>query len=73
MSRLPLGTRQVVVVGRSDSPDLQEMNRRDVRAATDGGDDVDLIEDDGDHFTVIDPGSDIWVRAADEIVRRLSR
>jgi acetyl esterase/lipase len=64
LERVPVGVRQAVVVGRSESPDLREMSRRYVRAARAAGDDVTLIEDDGDHFTVIDPTSAIWRRTA---------
>ncbi len=71
LEAIPSGVRQVVVVGRSDSPDLREMSRRYVRAARSADDDVELIEDDGDHFSVIDPGSVIWQRAAEALLRRL--
>lgn len=71
MLRLPVGARQLVVVGVSDSPDLREMSRRYVRAAAGSGDTVELIEDDGDHFTVIDPGTRIWQRTAAVITEAL--
>ena len=67
MQRVPIGVQQLVVVGRSDSPDLREMSRRYVAAADAAGDAVELIEDDGDHFTVIDPGSTIWARTVESI------
>lgn len=61
MLRLPVDLRQLVVIGDGDSPDLREMSRRYVRAA---GPRTTLLEDQGDHFSVIDPASVIWQRAA---------
>jgi acetyl esterase/lipase len=72
LERLPVGVPQAVVVGRSESPDLREMSRRYVRAARAAGDDVSLIEDDGDHFSVIDPASAIWQRTAAHVVAVLA-
>ncbi len=72
LERVPTGVPQLVVVGRSDSPDLREMSRRYVRAARGRDDAVELLEDDGDHFTVIDPASAIWRRAAEVLTDRLS-
>ena len=65
------GVPQLVVVGRSDSWDLREMSRRYVRAARAGGDDVELLEAEGDHFSVIEPSSAIWGQTADRIASRL--
>jgi acetyl esterase/lipase len=61
---VPSGVTQLVVVGTSDSVDLLEMSRRYVRAARAANDDVELLEDDGDLFAVIDPASAIWQRTA---------
>jgi acetyl esterase/lipase len=72
LSCLPVGARQLVVIGRSDSPDLREMSRRYVAASTAGGDDISLVEDDGDHFSVIDPTSRLWVRTAEALHEALS-
>jgi acetyl esterase/lipase len=71
LERLPVGVPQAVVVGTAESPDLREMSRRYVRAARAAGDDVALVEADGDHFTVIDPASAIWQRTADLLARSL--
>jgi len=70
--RVPVGTRQLVVVGRDDGADLREMSRRYVRTAREAGDRIELIEDDGDHFTVIDPASRIWARTAGAIAAALA-
>ena len=72
LARVPCDVAQLVVIGRSDSPDLREMSRRYVHAARDGGP-VELIEDDGDHFTVIDPKARIWTRTVDAITRALRK
>jgi acetyl esterase/lipase len=72
MSHPGVGGDQLVVVGRSDSPDLREMSRRYVRAAQASGDTASLLEDEGDHFTVIDPASGLWHRAAAAIQDALS-
>jgi acetyl esterase/lipase len=71
LERLPVGVPQAVVVGRAESPDLREMSRRYVRAARAAGDDVTFVEDDGDHFTVIDPASGIWQRTAARLTEAL--
>lgn len=64
LERLPSGVPQLVVIGRSDSVDLLEMSRRYVRTARVQGDDVTLLEGDGDHFSVINPASGIWEQTA---------
>lgn len=62
-ARLPLGVPQLLVQGRDDDLDLIEINRRYAAAARAAGDPVRHLEQPGDHFAVIDPGSEIW-RAA---------
>ena len=61
---LPLGIQQLVVIGSSDSLDLREMARRYASAAHGAGDDIVLLEVEGDHFDVIDPTSTAWRHTA---------
>jgi acetyl esterase/lipase len=60
LSLLPLRTAQLVVTGRDDSADLNEMSRRYAAAARAAGDAVAVLEGHGDHFTLIDPASAVW-------------
>ncbi|MFI6820079.1 alpha/beta hydrolase [Micromonospora sp. NPDC050187] len=71
MSRLPIGVPQLVVQGRGDDLDLIDFNRRYVATARAVGDDVIHLEQPGDHFSVIDPGSHVWRAAAAEMDRLL--
>ncbi|TKK91568.1 alpha/beta hydrolase [Herbidospora galbida] len=67
MSRLPLGVRQLIVVGADDDLDLLDFNRRYAAGARAAGDDVTYLERPGDHFAVIDPASEIWVSTMTEV------
>lgn len=69
--RLPIGAHQVVVTAQSDSPDLNEMNLRYAAAARDAGDQVTTVHGDGDHFTLIDPRSQLWADTATALTTRL--
>ncbi|MPZ26452.1 MAG: alpha/beta hydrolase fold domain-containing protein [Micromonosporaceae bacterium] len=71
LARLPLGVPQLVVQGRDDDLDLIDLNRRYARAARAAGDEVTHLEQPGDHFAVIDPGSEIWHATATAITSRL--
>ncbi len=55
MTRLPLASPALLVQGSGDGLDLIDINRR--FAAASG---ITLIEQPGDHFDVIAPGSPIW-------------
>ncbi|MFC9552812.1 alpha/beta hydrolase family protein [Rhodococcus sp. NPDC056960] len=70
-ARLPLGVPQLVVCGVDDEPDLLEMSRQYHEAAAATPDDVAALEGPGDHFAVIDPGSDLWRSVAEAIDARL--
>ncbi|AII09380.1 alpha/beta hydrolase family protein [Rhodococcus opacus] len=71
IDRLPLGIPQLVVCAVDDEPDMLEMTRQYHDAAAATPNDVVRIEGPGDHFTVIDPGSEIWRRIAEAIDARI--
>ncbi|WP_432563463.1 alpha/beta hydrolase family protein [Kineococcus sp. SYSU DK003] len=62
LSRLPIGLPVAVVCCRGDDPDLLDASRRFADAARAAGDDVAVLEDEGHHFSVIDPASGVWPR-----------
>ncbi|WP_250036390.1 alpha/beta hydrolase [Paractinoplanes maris] len=68
MARLPLASPALLVQGSGDSLDLVDINRR--FAAASG---VPLLEQAGDHFDVIAPGSPIWAATMAEVDRVISR
>jgi acetyl esterase/lipase len=68
MARLPLAAAVLLVQGDSDSPDLIDINRR--YAAASGR---TLLEQPGDHFDVIAPGSPIWGATMAEVSRIISQ
>ncbi|MFF5181912.1 alpha/beta hydrolase [Micromonospora sp. NPDC000316] len=73
MLRLPLGVPALLVQGTDDSLDLVDTNRRYARAARDAGDDVQHLEQPGDHFAVIDPDAAIWQATMSAVDRRVAR
>ncbi|MFJ4654257.1 alpha/beta hydrolase family protein [Nocardia sp. NPDC088792] len=60
--RLPIGIPQLVVCGRDDDPDLREISNHYALRAAAAGDRVQTLEVSGDHWSVIDPDSEIWCR-----------
>jgi acetyl esterase/lipase len=65
---LPLGGRQLVIIGVNDRPDLVDDNRRYVDQARAAGDDVEFMElPEADHFTVIDPSTLTWLAIAERL------
>jgi len=62
LHRLPIGVPTVIVTAEADNLDLNEMCWRYLDAAAERGDRVEGIQGQGDHFTLIDPGSLIWQR-----------
>nr|WP_269091142.1 alpha/beta hydrolase [Actinopolymorpha cephalotaxi] len=63
IERIPICVPVCCVHGRSDLVVPVGQSRRYVRAAAAAGDHASLVEVDGDHFSLIDPGSPGW-RAA---------
>jgi len=70
--RLPIGLPLAVVCGTRDDPDLVAISRSFAAAARAAGDDVLVVEADGDHDDVIDPRSTIWPAVVD-LVRSAAR
>lgn len=60
--QLPLDVPVRCVHGSDDAIVPIEISQRYVAAASDAGGDATLTTVDGDHFVVIDPGSDAWQR-----------
>ncbi|MEH1016921.1 alpha/beta hydrolase [Micromonospora sp. CPCC 206060] len=71
LARLPLGVPTLLVQGTGDGLDLIDVNRRYAVAARAAGDDLTHLEQAGDHFDVITPGSAIWQAAMAEVDRRI--
>ncbi|MGY1723264.1 alpha/beta hydrolase [Blastococcus sp. SYSU DS0533] len=60
IARLPVGLPVAVVCGLQDSLDLLDLGRSFAAAAEAAGDDVTVLEEDGNHFSVIDPDHPMW-------------
>ena len=69
IDRLPLGLAQLVVSAVHDDPNLLEMSREYHSTAQAFGDPVTYLEGPGNHFAVVDPADDLWLRTAAEIAR----
>ncbi len=60
--QLPLAVPVRCIHGRADGIVPPNQSSDYVRAATEAGADASMVEVDGDHFVVIDPDSQTWVR-----------
>lgn len=60
LSLVPVGVPTLVVTASGDSPDLSEMGTRYAAAARAAADPVAELTGAGDHFTLIDPASQVW-------------
>ncbi|MGC0363885.1 acetyl esterase/lipase [Rhodococcus sp. 27YEA15] len=72
IERLPIGIPQLTVCGAADSSDLRDIARRYTKTASTTTDLVDIVEGPGDHFAVIDPGSELWRRTIDRMTDALT-
>ena len=66
---VPLDVPVWCVHGRDDDTVPLSQSRSYVEAARAAGADAELVEVDGDHFTVIDPASDAWTRTLEHLDR----
>jgi acetyl esterase/lipase len=69
--RLPLGIPQVIVTAQDDSAVPSDISDRYVAAARAAGDAITAIHGDGDHFTLIDPGSRLWADTCQQMLAAL--
>ncbi|MGY2066722.1 alpha/beta hydrolase [Blastococcus sp. SYSU DS0619] len=71
MTRLPIGLPVAVVCGLQDSLDLLDIGRSFAAAAVAAGDDVVVLEEAGNHFSVIDPDHPFWTSIAALVADRV--
>lgn len=67
IERVPTGVRQVLVHGRADENVPIEIARRYFEAARDAGDDVELLEFDTEHLSLVDPSHESWLAVVDRL------
>ncbi len=72
LALLPLGVAQLVVSPLNDDPDLIEIATRYCARAAELGDLIEHISDNGDHFSAIDPTSQLWHATASAIIQYLT-
>jgi pimeloyl-ACP methyl ester carboxylesterase len=72
IERLPLGIPVRCVHGTDDSTVPISQSRAYVAAARAAGDDAELVQVPGDHFSLIDPGTAAWRRTV-EVLAGLPR
>ena len=65
--RLPTGVRQVLVHGRADANVPVVVARRYCDAAAAAGDDVELLEFDTDHMSLVDPSHESWLAVVERL------
>ena len=58
--RLPTGVAQLIIHGRADENVPIEIARSYAAAGTDAGDDVELLEFDTEHLSLVDPRHESW-------------
>jgi acetyl esterase/lipase len=67
VARVPVGVRTVLISPTADFEAGREITRTYAEAARAAGDDVEIVEPRGDHFDVINTGSDVWAAVVDVI------
>ena len=67
VQRVPLGVPVVCVHGRSDTNVPLSQSQSYARAATAAGDNVEVVEVEGDHFVVIDVHAEAWATIVDHL------
>ena len=65
--RVPTGMSQVLVHGRADENVPIEIARRYREVARDAGDDVELLEFDTEHLSLVDPNHESWQAVIDRL------
>ncbi|MGH3193212.1 MAG: alpha/beta hydrolase [Streptosporangiaceae bacterium] len=71
LQRLPLGIPQVIVTAQDDSAVPNDLSDRYAAAARAAGDPIRAVHGDGDHFTLIDPGSRLWADTCQQMLAAL--
>lgn len=66
-ARVPIGARTVLISPAQDFPAGRELSRSYAEVARATGDDVEIVEPRGDHFDVINTGSEVWAAVLDAI------
>jgi len=69
VQRVPIGARTVLVSPTHDYEPGRELTASYAVAARAAGDDVEIVEPRGDHFSVIDAGSEVWAVVLDVITQ----
>lgn len=67
VARVPIGARTVLVSPAGDFDAGRELSVSYAEAARAAGDDVEIVEPPGDHFDVINTGSNVWNAVLDAI------
>lgn len=72
VNRVPTGARTVLIVPSEDFGPNRELSASYGAAARAAGDDVELVEVPGDHFSIIDTGSAVWAKVLEVVTAAAS-
>ena len=67
VTRVPIGTRAVLISPTADYAEGREITRTYAAAARAAGDEVEIVEARGDHMDILNTGSDVWAAVLDAI------